>query len=145
MNTQEIACKLIESAIVSFDRGDYAHALLSAGQAEEVLEGVLHAGRRPTQLDNWKRSFPRLCEILHEGRTSSAEVENRAKEPLRRLREDPDHVDARTQEDAKDFISRSIDDYYSVTADETDVMWSFREKHLGPHLNAQIDGADFPL
>lgn len=141
MNDIDKARKQIETAIDCFNQQDYPAAILSAGCAEEILESVLRARRLQTRLEIMVRAVLEL----HEGDSSESPQETRdwILAPLRTLRENRDAVILNAQEKAKDFIERSIYDYFETNGPETDAMQEFWGKHFAGRPNALKDGADF--
>ncbi|MYC81785.1 MAG: hypothetical protein F4X19_06800 [Acidobacteria bacterium] len=141
MSDVDQARKQIETAIDSFNQQNYRAAILSAGCAEEILEGVLHARELQTRLENLARAISNLHEA--DSGESPEETRDWILAPLRRLKQNPDAGIPDAQEKAKDFIERSLYDYSETNGPETEAMQEFWEKHFAGRPNALVDGADF--
>lgn len=130
-----MALRQLETALcLYFEREDYYSVITLAGAAEEVFGKLLKEDNPENTLDSIKKGGAAIHEALFETDIPEKEISDRANWARNLLKHwspgQPKVFEFDAPEEAKDMLSRAIDNYFVLTGSLTRAMERFQDMHV---------------
>lgn len=141
----DLALQQLETALRLFnEEEDFASVITLAGAADEIFGKLLADNGRDNALENLKKAVAEIHQHLYGEPIDPREIANRANHAKNSLKHwDPGQpliVKLDLAQEAKDMLSRAIDNYWALKETLTPAMKQFHREVMAPSNRGLLTG-----